>query len=223
MDKKHILVVDDDQGIRNLLQKYLVDQGYLVSNVKDTKEARVLLHDVKCQLIILDLMMPGESGIEFAKYLRIEQKNFIPIIMLTAMGEIEDKIHGLEIGADDYLVKPFEPKELLLRIANIFKRTQDKLEVIYFGDLSYNIAKQSLIKQGVQIFLTSGEHNLLSFLLKSSDKVVTREELAVELGINERSVDVQIVRLRNKIETNPSRPILLQTIRGQGYSIKQSS
>lgn len=222
MDKQHILVVDDDQGIRNLLQKYLVEQGYLVSNAQNTQEARLLLHDIQCQLIILDLMMPGESGLEFAKYLRQEQKNFTPIIMLTAMGEIEDRVNGLEIGADDYLVKPFEPRELLLRIANILKRKQENQEIIYFGDLSYNFANQALLKQGAPIFLTSGEHSLLSFLLKATDKVVTREELAAELGINERSVDVQIVRLRNKIESNPSRPILLQTIRGQGYTISRN-
>ncbi len=162
-------------------------------------------------------MMPGETGIEFAKRLRIAQKNFVPIIMLTAMGEADNRVAGLEVGADDYLVKPFEPKELLLRISNILKRNQDNKEILYFGDFHYNIKAQSLLKQNQDIFLTNSEHSLLSFLLKHANNVVSREMLAKELNINERSVDVQIVRLRNKVEMNPRRSIFLQTIRGQGY------
>lgn len=216
----HLLIVDDDERIRNLLQKYLVENGYFVSSVKNCHEAELLLKAIQCDLIILDLMMPGETGLEFAKRLKLEIKDMTPIIMLTAMGEIEDRINGLEVGADDYLVKPFEPKELLLRISNILKRQVKNTAIYCFGDLQYNGLLQSLEKHNQPIFLTSAEHSLLNFLLKNTNKVITRDVLALELGINERSVDVQIVRLRSKIEANPSRPIFLQTIRGIGYSLK---
>jgi two-component system phosphate regulon response regulator OmpR len=214
---QHLLIVDDDERIRSLLQKYLVEHGYFTSSAKDVIEAGLLLQDFQYDLIILDLMMPGETGLEFARRLRNVHKNFIPIIMLTAMGETEDRINGLEVGADDYLVKPFEPKELLLRISNIIKRKNDNKEIFYFGNFSYNSKSQSLLKQDQDIFLTNSDHNLLGFLLKNTNVIVSREALARELNINERSVDVQIVRLRGKIETAPSRPIFLQTIRGQGY------
>lgn len=216
----HLLVVDDDVRIRDLLQQYLVKQGYFVSTAKNSAEAEKLLQNIQCSLIILDLMMPGETGIEFSKRLRSKLNNYTPIIMLTAMGESEDRIAGLEVGADDYLVKPFEPKELLLRISNILKRTISNVETIYFGDFYYNISQQYLLKQDKHIFLTNSEHLLLSFLIKNATKVITRKELSEELVINERSVDVQIVRLRGKIESNPSRPLFLQTIRGAGYSLK---
>ncbi len=216
---QHLLVVDDDARIRSLLQKYLVEQGYFVSIVKNTIEAELLLKKIQCNLIILDVMMPGENGVEFTKRLR-KDHNAIPIIMLTAMGEIDNRITGLEVGADDYLAKPFEPKELLLRLSNILKRNQDEVDIIYFGDFSYNIKAQALLKQEQAIFLTSSEHCLLTFLLHNANQIVSREVLSLELNINDRSVDVQIIRLRNKIEINPSRPQFLQTVRNQGYVLR---
>ncbi len=216
---KHLLVVDDDARIRSLLQKYLIEHGYFVSIAKNTTEALSILGDLICDLIILDVMMPGETGIEFAKKLYYRHSK-IPILMLTAMGEVDDRIAGLEVGADDYLVKPFEPKELLLRISNILKRNQDNSKIYYFGDFIYDLSCQILLQNDNKIFLTHSEHNLLGFLLKHSNQIVSRESLAEELGINERSVDVQIIRLRSKIEKNPSRPLFLQTIRGQGYIIR---
>ena len=214
----HLLVVDDDARIRSLLQKYLIEQGYFVSIVKNIIEAEALLEEIQCHLIILDVMMPGENGIEFTKRLRL--KNSIPIIMLTAMGETDDRISGLEVGADDYLVKPFEPKELLLMISNILKRNQANPEIFYFGNFEYNIKIKSLLQEKLVIFLTNSEHDLLSFLVQNINQIVTREKLALELNINERSVDVQIIRLRGKIETNSSRPDFLQTVRGQGYILR---
>ena len=216
---QHLLVVDDDARIRGLLQKYLVEQGYFVSIVKNTVEAELLLKNIQCNLIILDVMMPGENGIEFTKKLRNINNN-TPIIMLTAMGEIDNRIIGLEVGADDYLVKPFEPKELLLRISNVLKRNQEEIDIIYFGDFSYNIRAQALLKREQSIFLTSSEHSLLTFLLRNANQIVSREVLAVELNINDRSVDVQVIRLRNKIEANSSRPQFLQTVRNQGYVLR---
>ena len=222
LDKKskHLLVVDDDTRIRELLQKYLVEQGYFVSIVKNVQEAETLLKEIQCDLIILDVMMPGENGIEFTKRLRTQNKNQIPIIILTAMGEADHRITGLEVGADDYLAKPFEPKELNLRISNILKRNQSDLEIFYFGDFVYNLKTNSLFQQNQPVFLTNSEHALLCFLVKNSNQIITRENLALELNINERSVDVQIVRLRNKIEKNTNRPQFLQTVRSQGYILR---
>ncbi len=216
-DIQHLLIVDDDARIRDLLHRYLVEQGYLVSSVKNAAEAESFLKEFKCDLMILDLMMPGENGIEFTNKLRMEYRNFIPIIMLTAMGEVNQRVEGLSAGADDYLVKPFEPKELLLRIANILKHKVENRQIFYFGNFSYNIISQSLTNQQQDIFLTNSEHSLLRLLLKNSNIIISREKLAKDLDINERSVDVKIVRLRSKIEANSSRPIFLQTIRSQGY------
>ncbi len=216
-----LLVVDDDTRIRTLLQKYLIEQGYFVSTVKDAFEAEKIIKEIKFNLIILDLMMPGKTGIEFTKELRKTEKSYTPIIMLTAMGELNDRITGLEIGADDYLAKPFEPKELLLRISNILKRHQaHKPNIFQFSDFSYNLNTESLSKQEQSIFLTKSEQVLLSFLIKNANQIIPREELAKQLNINERSVDVQIVRLRNKIESNSSRPQFLQTMRNQGYILR---
>ncbi len=214
----HLLVVDDDTRIRNLLQKYLLENEYFVSTVKDTKEAEELLASFACDLIILDLMLPNENGLSFIKRLKAMQIK-IPIIMLTAMGEADDRIKGLEIGADDYLAKPFEPKELLLRISNILKYSY-KNHIITFGNFSYDLKNLSLSKFNNVIALTQSENDLLCFLIKHANIIVAREELAAKLNINERSVDVQMARLRSKLEENPSRPFFLQTVRGQGYIIR---
>ena len=216
-DSQHLLVIDDDDRIRNLLQKYLVEQGYFISSVKDAIEAELFIQNFQCNLIILDLMLPGINGIDFAKIFRQMDKYSTPIIMLTAKGEANDRIEGLESGADDYLVKPFEPRELLLRISNLLKRTLANLESFHFGDFSYNAKKQILLQENNLIPLTQSEHCLLNFLLKNEGSVINRTVLANELNVNERSVDVQIIRLRNKIESSPSRPRFLQTSRNQGY------
>ncbi|MEK6734820.1 MAG: response regulator [Pseudomonadota bacterium] len=213
----HILIIDDDSRIRDLLQRYLVEQNYFVSTAKNNKEAEFLLKEIECNLMILDLMMPDENGIELAKRVRF-QKNNIPMIMLTAMGESHDRVTGLEIGADDYIVKPFEPKELLLRISKLLKRNKEETEIISFGDYAYNLKSLTLTKNNQIIFLTNSEQALLNFL--SKNKLVSREVLSTALGINERSVDVQIARLRNKIEENPRHPQFLQTVRNQGYILR---
>lgn len=225
MEKKipHILIVDDDTRIRELLWRYLQENGFFVSTAKDGKEAWDILTDFSYDLVILDVMMPEESGITFTS--RLRQTSNIPILMLTAMGETEDRIAGLESGADDYLPKPFEPRELLLRIERILTRTQpqnaalsSKVTTILFGDMEFNYNNNRLMKNGILIPLTSGEAKLLNVLAANQGTVLLRRKLA-ELcdGINERSVDVQIIRLRNKIEKDPKKPFHLQTIRGEGY------
>lgn len=209
----HILVIDDDSRIRELLKKYLIENNFLVSTLSDTSQANNFIKTIKIDLMILDLMLPGENGFDFAN--RIRNHDF-PIIMLTAMGEKYDKIRGLEIGADDYIVKPFEPKELLLRIHNILKRKPNfNKGTIYFGDFCFSQSKKLLTKGGTSISLTSSEMMLLELLIKNANKILSREELSKELMINERSVDVQIVRLRNKINSS-----FLQTIRNQGYMLR---
>lgn len=216
----HLLVVDDDNRIRDLLKKYLIENQYLVSTVKNSKEAELLLHEFEFDLIILDVMMPGETGLEFTKKLRESFNIHIPIIMLTAMGEVEDRINGLETGADDYLIKPFEPKELLLRIDKLIKRIGQSNKIIYFGEFSYKQTNQTLCYGYKSLVLTQSERILFDYLLENIGSIVTREALAQRLNINERSIDVQIVRLRNKIENNLSKPHFLQTVRGKGYILR---
>lgn len=216
----HLLVIDDDLRIRTLLQKFLLNEGYFVSIAKDAIDAENILKDIKIDLIITDLMMPKKSGLEFTKDIRNNLKMSTPIIMLTARGETSDKINGLEIGADDYLVKPFEPKELALRVINILKRSMKSNDIFSFGNLTYTLNNQTLNKNDQVLPLTQSDQLLLNYFIKNHNQVITREELAKELNINERSVDVQIVRLRNKIEDNASRPLFLQTIRNQGYILR---
>ncbi len=214
----HILVVDDDTRIRDLLGKFLKDNGFFVSLAKDAGEAREKLKEFIFDLLVVDVMMPGETGIELTASLR--KKMDVPILMLTAMGETEERITGLESGADDYLAKPFEPRELLLRIKSILQRTKlvNTSDEIYFGELSYNVSKGALLKNDEPIALTSNEEKLLSALSARVGKTVRREDLSKLCGgINERSIDVQITRLRNKIEKDSKRPVYLKTVRGKGY------
>jgi two-component system phosphate regulon response regulator OmpR len=220
-DKAHILIVDDDTRIRNLLRTYLVDHQYIVSIAKDTKQARELLETFNIDLIILDIMMPNETGIEFAQILR--RTSNIAILMLTAMGDVEDRITGLKSGADDYIAKPFEPRELLIRIEKLINRTKYLRKalnncIIYFGQIEYDVVSNTLSKNGIHIVLSSGESKLLNILIDNLGIAIDRQELARLCGdINERSIDVQITRLRNKIELDPKKPTFIQTIRGQGY------
>lgn len=222
--KKHILVVDDDTRLRSLLQRYLREQGFLVSAVKDAMDAEAFLSCYKFDILVMDIMMPKVTGTEFLRQLR-EKENFIPVILLTAMGETEDRINGLEIGADDYVAKPFEPKELVLRINNILKRAiqaKEQSTKLLFHGISYDLDKGELRSaSGEIIHITPVERTLLTFLGRKTGDVHTREEIAEILGVAEnfRTVDVQITRLRKKIETDTKNPRYLQTVRGKGYML----
>ena len=226
-DQAHILVVDDDTRLRSLLQRFLRESGFLVSAAKNAEEARERLKSYVFNLLIVDIMMPGETGLEFLAKLR--EDNDVPVILLTAMGETADRIAGLETGADDYLPKPFEPKELVLRIKSILKRapkkTLAKQERLDLGLCVYDIAsKELLTKQGQVIHITPVEQALLSILGQKFGQVFSREKLAEMLGAGQspRSIDVQITRVRKKIEKDSKNPRYLQTVRGKGYMLLPS-
>ena len=220
-DKKHILVVDDHIGIRTLLGRFLAEQGFVASLAKDAKEAMMFLNQYKFDLLVLDVMMPGMNGFELLKDVRAE--NNVPVLMLTAMGETENRIFGLTTGADDYLPKPFDTTELILRIKNILKRVPTvpvATDVLNFGSCFYDMHTKELKNQdGEVIHLTNIEQQLLSVLGHKSGQVFTREKLAELLGEdnNLRSIDVQMTRLRKKIEKDSKNPRYLQTVRGKGY------
>lgn len=222
-EQRHILVVDDDTRLRNLLQRFLRDNGFLVSTAKDADEARIMLEHYKVCLLIIDIMMPKESGLEFLAKLR--QESSVPVIMLTAMGDVEDRIVGLERGADDYVAKPFEPKELLLRIASILKRTPVEKKECQKLDLGLCVfdmqTKELMSKQGQLLHITPVEQSLLAILGGKSGQVFSREKLSEILGGGQspRSIDVQITRLRKKIEKDSKNPRYLQTLRGKGYML----
>lgn len=225
--KAHILVIDDDTRLRSLLQRFLRENDFYVSVAKDAPSAREMLKNYKFDLLIADIMMPGETGLQFLSRLRGE--NNVPVILLTAMGETEDRITGLETGADDYLSKPFEPKELVLRIRNILKRAPQKneesVEILDLGLCCYDMAKKELAtKQGQIIHITPVEQLLLNILGQKSGQVFSRERLAEILGAGQspRSIDVQITRLRKKIEKDSKNPRYLQTVRGKGYMLLPS-
>jgi two-component system, OmpR family, phosphate regulon response regulator OmpR len=226
-DDIHILVIDDDERLRRLLQKFLSENGFMVSTAQDAADARKKLEMLEFDLLVLDLMMPGESGLEFAKSLTKE--NPTPILMLTAMGESETRIEGLESGAQDFLTKPFEPRELVLRINNILKRViretpKPDQEQIRLGALSFDPIRHTLSREGSPIHLTASEASLLVILAGKAGSILSREELAELSGINgnDRTIDVQVTRLRRKIEDDPKLPRYLQTIRGQGYVLRPS-
>ena len=225
MIKKRVLVIDDDTRLRNLLGKFLQENNFEVQLAGDTSQARDLLQDQDFDLLIVDVMMRGETGFEFTKSFR--EKNDTPIIILTARGDVDDRIEGLQSGAQDYLSKPFEPKELLLRIQNIIKSsstsssTANLAEIYKFGDFSFNFSKKSLQKNTQFIHLTDSEKNILDILCRNSNKPISRDDLAKKCGdLDPRSIDVQITRLRKKIEENPKRPQFVQTIRNQGYILQ---
>lgn len=222
-DTPHVLVVDDDDKLRKLIARYLSEHGFMTAGAGDAGEARSMLSSLSFDLIVLDLMMPGESGLEFATALR--GVSSIPILMLTAMGEPEDRITGLEAGADDYLVKPFEPRELLLRINNILRRTpqpQPAAGLVMLGDLVFDTARAELRRGDEVMRLTSIEALLLQVLARQPGMVFSREELIELTGAagGDRAVDVQVTRLRRKIEHDPREPRYLQTVRGRGYVLK---
>ncbi len=219
-NRKHILVVDDDNRIRNLLKDYLNNNNFLTSSAKDGNEAMEKISVFEFDLIVLDVMMPGKSGFELTK--EIKKNNDIPIILLTAKGEVENRIKGLEYGADDYLGKPFEPKELLLRINNIIKKKQkaDINKIYKLGSASIDLSKLKINLNNNIYKVNSKEKNVLIEMLGNPGKTFSREEMIKISGINnERSIDVMITRLRQKIENDPKNPKYLQTIRGTGYVI----
>ena len=217
-NKYHILVVDDDDKIKELIKQFLVEKGLIVSTASNATEAKKKIEFFNFNLIVLDVMMPGQSGYELTKELKTSKN--IPIILLTAKGEAENRIHGLEIGADDYLGKPFEPKELLLRIKNIIRSNsiENLLDENKIGDAELNLNKMTIkLNQKVKK-INLAEKNILLKMLSSPGKIFSRTEIGKISKISqERSIDVMITRLRKKIELDPKNPKFLQTIRGSGY------
>ena len=219
----HLLVVDDDERLAELLRRYLSDSGFRVTIAANAKEARANLASIAFDLVVLDVMMPGESGLDLTRDLRAEGR--VPVLLLTAMAEPEDRINGLEQGADDYLSKPFEPRELVLRIGNILQRRPAPNEAareIRFGGYRFDVVRGELFRGGDVLHLTAAEAGLLSALAQKAGKAVSREELSIagQFGGNVRNVDVQMTRLRRKIERDPRFPRYLQTVRGTGYALK---
>ena len=222
IDAPHILVVDDDRRIRELLKSYLMEQGYRVSMAASADEARAKMRGLDFDLLVLDVMMPGETGISLVTSLR-QQRHGVPVLMLSALSDPPDRIAGLASGSDDYLSKPFEPEELLLRLKGLLKRVAPlagALSNAMFGNCLFNIARGELVKDGLAIRLTSREKDILRLLTQRPGNVLSRLELA-QAGNEDsaRSVDVQINRLRQKIEPDPANPKYLQTIRGAGYAL----
>lgn len=222
----HILVVDDDRRLRDLLGRFLGDNGYRVTTAGNAREADSRLTNLVFDAIVLDVMMPGENGFEFAR--RFRTGSAVPILMLTARADSKDRINGLELGVDDYLAKPFEPRELLLRLANILKRTLAteapasaiRPEFVRFGPFVYGLSRGELRKGEEPIRLTEREREILTALAERAGEVVPREELAAQgSAANDRTVDVQMNRLRRKIERDQADPLYLQTVRGVGYRL----
>jgi two-component system phosphate regulon response regulator OmpR len=219
----HLLVVDDDAPIRERLRRYLINQGFRVTTAGDAAEARARLASIAFDLLVLDVMMPGESGLDLTKSLRSDSR--IPILLLTAMAEPEDRINGLERGADDYLAKPFEPRELVLRIRNILQRVPQPSAVaseFRFGAFRLDLGRGELYRGSELVHLTAAEVALLLALARRAGEAVSREALSEEAQFsgNVRTVDVQVTRLRRKIERDPKFPRYLQTVRGTGYVLK---
>lgn len=224
----HLLIVDDDQRIRELLQKYLMRNGFMVSIARDAAQAKRLLKGLAFDLIVLDIMMPEQDGLSLTRELR--ETIDTPILLLTARNEVEDRISGLEAGADDYLPKPFEPKELLLRIHAILRRMpevappEDSPKMLSLGATRYDVQKGELWEGDTQIRLTSTESELMRIFSKNIGQALSRMDLVTQMGrengnSQDRAIDVQITRLRKKIETNPKEPRYLQTVRGSGYML----
>ena len=214
----HILVVDDDDGIRNLVKQYLTENNFLVTTANSAEDAKEKISIIKFDLIVLDIMMPGKTGLEFT----LENKNKIntPIILLTAKGEATERIEGLETGADDYLPKPFEPKELILRIKNILDKTKSKNQkkIIEFDNIKINLSKSLIVQNKKKFKINNTEKIILEKMINAPGQTFSRESIGKLIDLDkERSIDVIITRLRKKIEIDPKNPKYLQTIRGAGY------
>jgi two-component system phosphate regulon response regulator OmpR len=223
VDLAHVLVVDDDARLRELLRRYLSEHGFRVTAAKDAREARQRMADLAFDLIVLDVMMPEESGLELTQDLR--RSSQVPILLLTAMGEVDDRIRGLESGADDYLAKPFEPRELVLRMRTILKRALPpppvKPAAVQLGDIVFESGRQVLRRGETLIHLTQAEAALLTVFAERLGVTLTRDDLSTAAGIAQaRTVDVQVTRLRRKIEPDPKFPRYLQTVRGKGYVLQ---
>lgn len=228
VSEAHLLIVDDDERIRGLLQKFLIRSGFFVTAARDAQHARRILTGLDFDLIVLDVMMPGEDGVSFTRSLRETLKT--PILLLTAKGETDDRISGLEAGADDYLSKPFEPKELLLRINAILRRVPQEPadsgipKVLHLGGIRYDVERGEMWQGDDPVRLTATESQLMKIFSASPAEAVSRAALVEKLGrdrgqAQERAVDVQITRLRRKIEADPKQPRYLQTVRGEGYML----
>ena len=214
----HILVVDDDDGIRTLVKKYLNENNFLVTTANSAEDAAEKVRIIKFDLIILDIMMPGKSGLEFIE--ENKKKLSTPIILLTAKGEANERIEGLEVGADDYLPKPFEPRELVLRIEKIIEKTNkdDQKKVIEFENVKIDLNKQLILKKNLEYKINNTEKIILEKMINNPGKTFSREDIGFLIDLDkERSIDVIITRLRKKIELDPKNPKFLQTIRGVGY------
>lgn len=224
-DAPHILIVDDDTRIRALLSRFLRENGYRVTVAEHAKAAELRMKGLAFDLLVLDVMMPGESGLEFAG--RLRDGSSVPILMLTARAELEDRLKGLELGVDDYLAKPFDPRELLLRIASILRRVQQvpvlpstAPEQVQFGPFAFHLGRGDLRQGEDSIRITARERDILRMLATTPGSVVARDALAgPDSTANERTVDVQVNRLRRKIERDPANPLYLQTVRGSGYRL----
>jgi len=223
-DVPHILVVDDDERLRKLLNKYLADNGYLVTVAADAAEARAKMAALAFDLLVVDVMMPGEDGLSLTRDLR--KTNAVPILLLTAMGEVDDRINGFEAGADDYLSKPFEPRELLLRIASIMRRSPkadaEAPKLLGLGPFTWDLGRSELKRGDEAVHLTTAERELMGILAEVAGQAVSRDDLAARTGnaANARAVDVQVTRLRKKLEDDPRMPRYLQTVRGMGYMLR---
>ena len=220
MQDPHLLVVDDDERLRALLQRYLSANGFRVSAAANAADARALMKSMAFDLLILDVMMPGESGFDLTKAVRANSS--VPILMLTAKGQAEDRIRGLEQGADDYLPKPFEPRELVLRVGALLRRAAPPAEKaiaeVRMGECVYDPERGQLLRKGKPVHLTSSESTLLQLFAANAGRSFSRTDLCARLGVTlERSIDVQVTRLRRKIEEDPKLPLYLQTVRGVGY------
>jgi two-component system phosphate regulon response regulator OmpR len=225
-DASHLLIVDDDTRIRSLLSQFLKTNGYRVTTAESAADARRRMEGLSFDLIILDVMMPGENGFQFAE--RLRESSDVPILMLTALADVNDRIRGFELGVDDYLSKPFDPRELLLRVGSILRRVTapppgdhaSMPDSVTFGAFVYSIARGELMQDGEAIRLTDREREMLRLLAEARGAPVTREALAgPDSEANERTIDVQVNRLRRKIEKDPANPTYLQTVRGSGYRL----
>lgn len=221
-DAPHLLVVDDDTRIRDLLHRYLTEQGFRITVAADAGEARRKLEGLNFDLLVLDVMMPGESGLSLTRSIA-DEKN-IPVILLTARSEAESRIAGLEAGADDYLAKPFDPRELVLRINNILRRNTvadaPKIEQVMFGPYTFSLSRRELKKASELIRLTDREQEIMVlFASRAGDTIPRHELVGNDTEVGERTIDVQINRLRRKIEDDPANPVWLQTVRGIGYRL----
>ncbi len=222
-DAAHLLIVDDDRRIRNLLSRYLAERGYRVTTASDAQEARRALKSLQFDLLILDVMMPGENGFDLASALRAESD--VPILMLTARADAADRVRGLELGADDYLAKPFDPKELVLRVASILRRATPREEIpitaamVRFGPYVFQPDRGELRRGEDAVRLSERERAMLRLLAANPGEPVSREALAAGAAGGERTIDMQVARLRRKIEVDAANPLYLQTARGAGYRL----